>query len=438
MKLHELEIEKEVLGSIFFEPKSFDIANQILTPECFDTNNRIIYEALQDIYSDGKPIDQIAVYQNLKKKNLLDDVGGLDYLNKLGNYSSSAVNIEYHSKILAEKWMLRRLTKTKSKLENISLTSDPFTILSELSSEIYEIENLVNSEISMNLYDRLPDLMEKVEKKYTGEIESGLMATHFPTLNKATGGIMNTDFVIVYGLEKQGKSFLTERLILDFAFNKIPVGAFTMEMDFDAYSYRALSMEGNIEYLKLRNPRGNGLTEKEFHDFYKRVTKFKDTNILIDDKTFDFERMVSKAKLWKRKYGIKVFVVDYLGLITSHKKFERRDLEVAYYTKTLKNLARELETPIIAVSQANENEKTADSKGALRDGDFALRVSKPIELGIKSITNSFNEAFVFNENHFLVTIERSRYGKNKQNFVCSFVNNNFLEIDIDNKDQYSI
>ena len=102
-------------------------------------------------------------------------------------------------------------------------------------------------------------------------------------------------------------------------------------------------------------------------------------------------------------------------------------------TGRLKNLAKELQTPIIVVSQANEDRKTADGKGAMRDGDFAIYLCKPTEEGIKSIKNKLNKEYVFNDNHFLATIERSRHGKAKQNMVCGFVGNDYKEISIDAK-----
>ena len=161
--------------------------------------------------------------------------------------------------------------------------------------------------------------------------------------------------------------------------------------------------------------------------------KFEKTKIFVDDILFDFDRMVAKAKLWKRKHKIGLFVFDYLGLIQSNTKYERRDLQLASYTGRLKNLAKELNTPMIIVSQANEDRKTADGKGAMRDGDFAIYLCKPTEDGIKSIKNRENVEHQFSDDEFLATVERSRHGKNKQNFICGFVNNNFVEKSIDIK-----
>lgn len=433
-KLFAPELERTVISEILYQPKYFDSVRSILTPDSFGGSNRIIFESICEVYEAGKPIDSMSVYESLKKRNMLDDAGGFENISLLNTLAGSAEYIEAHAKDLSEKLMVRRLKLLESRFKNINERTDPFEKLDEITSEIYKIEHSIGSlEKDRNIFDEIPRLLDQVEKKYNGEIPEGLQCKSFPSLNRATGGIMSTDLVVIYGLEKGGKSFLSERLLLDFAEQNIPVGAFTMEMDFDAYSYRSLSMQGNINYLKLRNPRGNELTEPEFHEFHKRITKFKNKKFFVDDKTFEFERMLSRSKLWKRKHDIGILLFDYVGLIGSNKKFERRDLEIAHYTKNFKALAKEIETPVVIVSQANKEDTTADSKGALRDADFALRVSKPIEAGIKSIPNSRNETFVFTEDHFMVTVERSRYGKNKQTFICQFINNDFLEIDIDNQ-----
>jgi replicative DNA helicase len=430
------EIEASVLGAILIEKTAMDECTQILNPDMFYTkSHNIIYRAMEDSYRQGEPIDTVTIHNVLKKREQLDEVGGGVYLSRLSQNISSAANIEYWCKILAEKWMLRRLMELGESLIKESLvgSEDAFELMSYTTEKIYEIENhLSGYEQDKTLWGEFPRIIGEVEEKYTSKKKQGLQSDSFPSLNRATGGIMK-DFIIVYGQEKQGKTSFSERLLLDFSLQGLPVGAFTMEMDLDTYIQKALSMEADIEYLKLRNPAGNGLEPHEFQNFLSRAQRFRKTNIFIDDKTFDFERMIGKAKLWKRKYDVKVLLFDYIGLIESNKRHEKKYIEVAYYTRRLKALTKELQIPIIAVSQANQENKTADSKGALRDCDFAVSVRKPVDAGITSIKNKFNDVFVFNDTHFLATVENSRHGRSKQNFVCGFANNNFREIDIDSR-----
>ena len=426
------EIEKSVLACIMHDNKCMDDVSALITQDTFeDFKHKLIYSSMSKLYQEGSPIDSVTLYEALKKEDKLTDAGGANYLSSFS--VSSSLNVIEYTKILIEKWMLRKIQTTSKELNELVLKeNDPFEILSLMSQRVYEIENQIDSfRPDKTIWGEFVRLMDLVEQKYSGKVPAGLMCDSFPTLNTATGGLMQTDLLVIYGKDKSGKTSLTERLILDFAFQGLPVGIFPMEIDFDTYAYKALSMEGNIEYLKLRNPRGQKLDINEFRKFYNRAMKFEKTKIFVDDILFDFDRMVAKAKLWKRKHKIGLFVFDYLGLIQSNTKYERRDLQLASYTGRLKNLAKELNTPMIVVSQANEDRKTADGKGAMRDGDFAIYLCKPTEDGIKSIRNKENTEHHFSDDEFLATVERSRHGKNKQNFVCGFVNNNFIEKSID-------
>ena len=203
-------------------------------------------------------------------------------------------------------------------------------------------------------------------------------------------------------------------------------------MDKKSLYHRAFSLRTGIDYSKLRNPKGAGLTVEEFKSFTRKAEKiFKDTKIYIADKILDKSRIKAKMKLWKRRYGVKLFVVDYLNLIELNEKKERRDLEIAALSRFFKNTATELQVPIIILSQVNDKGISAEGKALMRDADFLISVKKPIEAGIKDAKFG-NVVFKFTEDHFLVTIENSRHGRNGFSFVCGFVNNNLVEIDVSN------
>lgn len=428
---HDLGIEKKLLGQIILEPKVFDEVNSLIGTETFyDANNAKIYELMRDLVNEGIGVDQITIFERAKKNGIKLD---LNLLSGLTLGVTSSENVVSHARLLAEKWMLRKLISAKKMFDKINETSDPFEILSEFSEEIYEIENRIGIyQRDYNLREHIGDLINKIEAKYSGINESGLMSQSFPSLNRATGGIMPTDYVIIYGLDKSGKSSFGYRLLLDFAFQKKNIGIFSLEMDFEQVAYKQLSMITGIQYLKMRNPRGNNLQPYELQDFVSKVRKIENTNIYIDDKTFDFGRVISKSRLWKRKHGIDIFFYDYMGLFDSSDQAESVKYLIKSFSRRLKQLAKELNTPVILVSQANDKDKTADSIDLLRDCDFALRICKPIELGIKSMIVK-DSRFEFTDEHFLVTVERSRHGKSKQNLVCQFVNENFVEKDLNSR-----
>jgi replicative DNA helicase len=311
---------------------------------------------------------------------------------------------------------------------------DPFELIEEISEKNYLLENqLTEFKKDKHIFEAYPELLQKIEAKYKGEVPAGMMTTGFPTINRSTGGIMETDLIGIYGKDKQGKTTLSDAIMLDVCFQGEPVFMFSREMDFEQVALKSLALGTNTDYLSLRNPRGQEVCEQDLIKFNQCVIKkFKDTQFFIDDYTKDVDKIINKIKQLKRKLGIKLFCIDYLQLLRGKKKFERNDLELESHSYAFKDLAKEIRTPIILISQANEDRQTSGSKGLLRACDFAFYIEKPSRLGIKSIMNKFNEAFLFNESHFLVTVERSRHGLDGQNFVCGYAENSFVEIDINN------
>ena len=420
--------EKKIIDCIRLEPTVMDTVIDMIKPQMFyELENRNVYEAMISLYSQEKQIDDITIHRELLREGRKTVA-----LGEIELFSSAKV--EMYCKLLIENWMKKEIgTVLKNVLGKIE-HSDPFDLLEEVTESVYKIENHLESiETDKNLMEEYDPLLNNIKRKMIGE-DCGLAIPTFPTLMKATGGILK-DYVVIYGQYKQGKTTLAEQIMLDIAFQKKAVGIINLEMSKESYYLKALSMRTGIDYLKLRNPKGMGLTEDELEQFDKRARKkFEGTKIYVADKLFDIDRILSKMKIWKRKFGIELFVVDYLGLIESNAKDKQRYLEVASYSRRLKNAVKKLDTPIIALSQANDDNKTADSKAPARDADFVISVMKPIEAGIKEL-KIYDTTFKFKKNHFLVTLENSRHGKNKQNFVCGFVNNNFVEIDVANSSE---
>lgn len=428
------KIEYQLISEIFYDPKVLDEIRQLINLNVFTEEKcRVVYTSFCEIEDSGKGIDTISVYENIKNKGLLDIIS-IAEISKIPNIASSSALFLDHCKFLLEKWMLREIvSKTNEAQLRAKRGDDVFEILTSMGEDIYQIENNVMIGRDRDLYEELPNLISQVEKKYNGEIPEGIKIRSFPSINAATGGIMPDDFIIIYGKEKSAKTTVTERIALDFAFQGIPVAMFPLEMSFDASAYKALSMECGIEYLKLRNPKGNGLSENEFSDFIQRAKKFSKTKIFIDDKTFDFDRIVGKMKILKRKHNIGLFVIDYAGLIQAARRFEAKRFELKHYSSRLKMLGKQLQTPIILVSQANENGKTSESIDLLRDCDFAMLCVKPFHDGILSFnygTKGSPRHYDFTENDFLVTIERARFGRDKQNFVVGYSGTKFIERDL--------
>jgi replicative DNA helicase len=279
------------------------------------------------------------------------------------------------------------------------------------------------------VWEDFQNTLDDIEERNAGKKSRGLMCRTFPSLNRFTGGIGESDLLGLLGDYKQGKSYLALQLALDAAiYDRIPVGIFSLEMDKQSVYHRAFSLRTGIDYQKLRNPQGSGLTPEEFQELkFKAERIFNETKIYIADKILDKNRIKAKMKLWKTKYGVKLFVIDYLNLVELNEKKERRDLEIAALSRFFKNTATELQVPIVVLSQVNDKGISAESKALMRDADFLISIRKPIEWGVNEIKVK-GKVFTYNENHFEVKLENSRHGRNGYSFIAGFINNALVEI----------
>ncbi len=432
-----VEIERELLGEILIDNSILDTLLQIIKPVCFsDPKNSILFNIMVKMYGAGIPIDEITLYDNLKKHGNAETIP-LDYIASLRNGAFSSANAEYHSRIILEKYLQRELIKRSEKIIKAASrdNEDVFDLLSNAENEINGItRDLQGLNEDKSLWEDFPSIIDLVEQRYSGNEPAGLISQTFPTLNKMTNGIRKNDFVVIYGEDKQGKTSLSTQIALDFAINsKIPTGIFSYEMSKEIMYLKSLSMRTGLEYKKLRSPKESGLTSREFQDFVSKATnKFQNTKIYVSDEPLDKNRLKAKMKLWKRKHNIGLFVIDYIGLIPINEKFERRDLAIADLSRFFKLLTKELDAPIFVLSQANDGGKTAESRSLLRDCDFALMIQKAVECGIMSIKRNDGTLLNLSDDHFLATLTRSRHGRNMTQFICGYVNNNFVEIDINN------
>lgn len=429
------EIEKQILGAVLLDNSSLDTALQILKPKCFaNPVNRFIYSTMIKMYDEGTPIDIITLYEAIKRSGNPDFIDAA-YISKLTALTLSAANIDFHSKLIYEKWLSREV---QSHLE-VSLnklkenTEDVFDIYSETLQKLELItQDLEILDSDKSLADDMSSHFLQIAEIMSSDKDTGLRSVTFPTFNRFTGGIDESDFITVYGEYKQGKTTFALQLAVDFAlYGKVPVGIFSLEMNKKSVYNKIFSMRTGFDYQKLRSPKTNKLTYSEFQELQSECyNSFKDSKIFICDQVIDKNRMKAKMKYWKKKYGIKIFVIDYISLIQGTDKAERRDLEVSSISRYFKLAAKELNTPIIMLSQSNNEGKTAESKGLARDSDFVIYVRKPKEAGVENIKVNDSEFYFFSEEDFLIQLKHSRHGLNGYFFVCRFVENKFVEMEI--------
>ncbi len=428
-----IEAEKIVLTALIFQHGESQKIIELLKKEYFhDKRNSYLFEVISRMLDAGMVVDHVMLHEQAKTDNKEDEIS-FDYLMEVDKEVPNKPF--YHARLLYEKWVLRKLIETSQKIIDRAYegSEDVFDLASASAEEINNVLNGIIPLEEQNLYDRLPKIFEDIKNRMTSEDGNSLQSSYFPTLNKWTGGIRAGDFIQISGKDKHGKTTVAYTLALDFAINqKIPVGVFSLEMENEVLSWKAISLECDIAYQKLRNPKGlksstENLTVDELDKVgLKAQRRFYKTKIYVCDKVLNERQIKAKMKKMIKEYGVKFFMVDYIGLIPTTGKFETREREIAYLSRFFKLACKELSVSICVLSQQNREGKIAESKGLDRDCDFAFSIRKAIEEGITKLKIEGTEIDI-GENDFVLTVDRSRHGYQGRSTIVSYLGNKFRE-----------
>lgn len=457
-----VSLEKDILAaSLNDEAAIFTIVKLLKPYHLTDEKNQLIYKAILQLFNSNEAIDSVSVIETLKKLDLLERAGNAKYISSLNAVYVSSAKLQRYCRIILEKWILRELiaklkssaTKAQKEIE------DPFDLLSGTINDLEILQNSISNDLEEKSFDeRLPDIITKIKDDRENGESSTIKAIDFPSFNNATGGLNPGNLLVISGKYKSGKTRFSLSLLRDFAVNsKIPIGLIGFEMDQDEYDKNLLSMQTGVRYGYLRNPAAKNkdgsfkLRDDLINELETKAEKyFKDTKIFINDRCITDTEVISKIKFWVKKHHLKVIAIDYLQLIETNGKFERRDLEIANITKRLKNVAWSENIAIIVLVQENEAGQSADSKGPLRDADFWFSIAHPIDepsYYIDDLSNgkSKKKCVVNYKDHlgvsrtldadqslFHLKFKASRHSANGKSFLCKFFENGeFKELSLD-------
>ena len=375
-----VELEEAVLGALMLENDALTNVIDILKPQSFykDSHSRI-FHAIEQLFTRSEPVDILTVTQELKKTGELDLVGGAYYITQLTNRIASAANAEFHARIVAQKFIQRELIRISTKTINDAYEdgSDVFDLLDNAEKNLFSI---VEGNIKKN-YDKMSTLIRKAtdqieitrnNKGNFSGVPSGLTA-----LDRLTSGWQKSDLVIIAARPAMGKTALVLTMARNAAvdFGK-PVAVFSLEMSSLQLVTRLMASESEIASEKLK--KGN-LEEYEFQQLTDKTRKLSEAPLFIDDTPgLSVFELRAKARRLKEQHKIELLVVDYLQLMTAGGEGKgNREQEIATISRSLKGLAKELEIPVIALSQLSRAVETrgGDKRPQLSD----LRESGAIE-----------------------------------------------------------
>ena len=375
-----LDLEEAVLGAMLIDKKGVDEVIDILQPDAFyKTSHQYIFEAIQVLFKNSEPIDLLTVSSQLRKMEKLEASGGDYYLVQLTQKVASSAHIEFHARIILQKYIQRSLIRISNEIIESSYkeTIDVFDLLDEAESKLYDVTQGNIKKTSESAQSLVIQAKKRIEDIANREGLSGV-ATGFEKLDKLTSGWQPSDLIIIAARPGMGKTALTLSMARNIAVGRqIPVAFFSLEMSSVQLITRLISSETGLSSEKLRTGR---LAGHEWQQLNVKVADLEKAPLYIDDtpslSIFDLR---AKARRLASQHKIKLIIIDYLQLMTAatNSKSGNREQEISTISRNLKALAKELDIPVIALSQLSRAVETLG--GSKRPLLSDLRESGAIE-----------------------------------------------------------
>lgn len=376
---HDIEAEQAIIGSMLTDKDAVIAAVEVLQEQDFyREDNKIIYSAILNLYNRAEPIDIITLKSELKSMGKFEAVGGLEYIVQLPDKVPTTSNVEQYIKIVEEKSMLRALIKTADEL--ITLGYDPTQeveqVIDTAEKKIFQVMQKRNQKGYSSIKDILVDTFTQLEQLYNQKESITGVPTGFVDLDYRTSGLHNSDLILVAARPAMGKSAFALNIATNAAVRaKVPVAIFSLEMSKEQMTNRILCSEAMVDSAKVRTGK---IDDDEWAKLAATSGELSEAGIYIDD-TPGISIMEIRAKCRKMKLekNIGLVVIDYLQLVQgSNKKGGSREQEIAEISRSLKILAKEIDVPVIALSQLSRApEQRIDHRPMLSD----LRESGSIE-----------------------------------------------------------
>lgn len=367
------ELEEAVLGALMLEKDAYSIIGDLLKPVSFyDKSHELIFAAIQDLALNQRPIDMLTVIEQLRSKGELEAIGGISYITQLTQKVVSSAHIEYHSRIIAQKYLARELISFSSRIAGKAFdeTMDVDDLMQEAESQLFEISqnNLKKDVVAVG-----PVVSEAIELiKEAAKRTDGLSGTPtgFHNLDNITGGWQNSDLIIIAARPAMGKTAFVISMLKNMAMTyNNPVALFSLEMSNVQLVNRLITNVTEIPSEKIKSGK---LHQHEWHQLDTKVAALFKAPIYVDDTPgLSVFELRTKARRLVKEHKVKCIVIDYLQLMTaSGTNVHSREQEVSTISRSLKGLAKELNIPIIALSQLN---RAVESNMGSKDGMEAKR-----------------------------------------------------------------
>ncbi len=363
-----IELEESVLGAIMLDKEAINTVVEIIQPDSFYKDAHLtIFKAMLSLYQKSEPIDLLTVTQELRELGTLDIVGGAYYITQLTTRLTSAANVEFHARIIQEKYIQRQLIKIANETIRNAYedTNDVFELLDSTEKSMFELTNGLMNKQNRSIADLLTQSIKELEKVKENPNDLSGVPTGFTELDRMTSGFQKSNLIIIAARPGMGKTAfvlsLARNMGVDFG---RAVAVFSLEMSSIELVNRMLSIESQIPGHVIRDGK---LDKDQWAQLLSKITRLNKAPIYIDDTPqLSVFELRAKARRLKNQHNVSLIIVDYLQLMRgemSNNKTGTREQEISYISRSLKALAKELEIPVIALSQLSRDvEKRTNSK----------------------------------------------------------------------------
>ncbi len=374
-----VDVEKSVLGAMLLDQEAVGIAIETIDETVFYRDaHRKIYQGMVALYEKSEPVDVITLSDELKKRDELDAIGGAYYLAELAAMVPSSANIEYHLKIIRDKALLRQLIVVSNSIVKSAYDEeeDAEKILDIAESEILGVSKTSRQKSYEIIKPLITDFIHEYEKIH-GKSKEGItgVPSGYRDLDNILAGFQKSDLIILAGRPSMGKTAFALNLARNAsAGNDVPIGFFSLEMSSMQLVQRLLCAEAEVNSQRLRTGQ---LKDVEWNKLIRRIDRLNRAPILIDDTpALDIMKLRARARRMAAEKNVGMIIVDYMQLMEAPRGIESRQQEISYISRSLKNLAKELQIPVIALSQLS---RAVESRELKRPTLADLRESGAIE-----------------------------------------------------------
>ena len=390
---HSAEAEQSVIGSMLMDREAIMIAAEIITGEDFyQRQYGIVFEAMAELFNEEQPVDLVTLQNRLRAKDVPEEISGMEFVRELLNATYTSSNVKYYANIVAEKSTLRKLIRVNEEISNLCYggTEPLEEVLEQTEKRIFDLVKRRNTGEFVPIKQVVLNAIQKIESASRTKGNVTGIATGFKDLDYQTSGFQPSDLILIAARPSMGKTAFVLNIAQYMAFrSQETVAVFSLEMSKEQLVNRLLSMESGVDAQKLRN--GN-LSDGEWERLVEGAEGVARSNLIIDDTPgITLAELRSKCRKYKLENGLGIIMIDYLQLMSGGgRSSDSRQQEISDISRGLKSLARELNVPVVALSQLSRAvEQRPDHRPMLSD----LRESGAIEQDADMVMFLYRDAY---------------------------------------------